>query len=123
GDEWLRMGSIKFFADGSLGGRTAALSEPYADGAPGERGMLRYPPGELARRVREAHEAGFQVAIHAIGDRAVDEALAAIAQVQEAAGSDGGPPPGPRRRRHRLIHAQVLRPEHPRRMAELGVVA
>ena len=36
GDEWLRVGSIKFFADGSLGGRTAALSEPYADGAPGE---------------------------------------------------------------------------------------
>ncbi|HEY8393232.1 MAG TPA: amidohydrolase [Thermaerobacter sp.] len=123
GDDWLRMGSIKFFADGSLGGRTAALSEPYADGAPGERGMLRYPPGELARRVREAHEAGFQVAIHAIGDRAVDEALAAIAQVRGAAGSDGGPPPGPRRRRHRLVHAQVLRPEHPRRMAELGVVA
>lgn len=120
GDEWLRMGSIKFFADGSLGGRTAALSEPYADGGPDERGMLRYPPGELARRVREAQASGFQVAIHAIGDRAVDEALAALAAARAAAGAGEGPPV---RLRHRVIHAQVLRPEHPRRMAELGVVA
>ncbi|PZN11632.1 MAG: amidohydrolase [Bacillota bacterium] len=119
GDEWLRIGSIKFFADGSLGGRTAALSEPYADGGPDERGMLHYPPGELARRVREAQAAGFQVAIHAIGDRAVDEALAALAAAR-AAGAGQGPPV---RLRHRVLHAQVLRPEHPRRMAELGVVA
>ena len=112
GDDWLRMGSIKFFADGSLGGRTAALREPYSDGEGDERGVLRYPPGELARRVGEARQAGYQVAIHAIGDRAVDEALAAL-----AGPGRGGPG------RDRIIHAQVLAPEHPARMAAAGVVA
>ena len=113
GDEWLRMGSIKFFADGSLGGRTAALREPYHDGDGVERGLLRHPPEELAARVAEAAAAGYQVAIHCIGDRAIDVALEAVA----AARGRGGPG------RHRLIHVQVMAPEHPRRLAAAGVVA
>lgn len=113
GDPWVRMGSIKFFADGSLGGRTAALREPYADGDGQERGMLRHPPEELAAHVAAAAAAGYQVAIHCIGDRAVDVALQAVA----AARGRGGPG------RHRLIHVQVMAPEHPGRLAAAGVVA
>lgn len=113
GDQWVRMGSIKFFADGSLGGRTAALREPYADGDGRERGLLRHPPEELASLVAEAAGAGYQVAIHCIGDRAIDVALAAV----EAARDRGGPG------RHRLIHLQVMAPEHLRRLAAAGVVA
>ena len=113
GDPWLRMGSIKFFADGSLGGRTAALREPYADGDGRERGLLRHEPEELAALVAEAAAGGYQVAVHCIGDRAVDVALAAV----EAARGRGGPG------RHRLIHVQVMAPEHPARLAAAGVVA
>ncbi|QIA26861.1 amidohydrolase [Thermaerobacter sp. PB12/4term] len=113
GDAWLRMGSIKFFADGSLGGRTAALRDPYADGDGRERGLLRHSPEELASLVAEAAAAGYQVAIHCIGDRAVDAALAAVEAARRRAG------PG----RHRLIHVQVMAPEHPAQLAAAGVVA
>src|ERR1051325_6586870 len=77
GDDWFRTGSLKLFADGTLGSRTAALLEPYEDG--GGRGMALLSPRELADAVGEAAAAGFSVAIHAIGDAAVRHALDAIA--------------------------------------------
>lgn len=114
GDDFVRIGPVKLFADGSLGARTAALSEPYADD-PGNRGMLVHEPAELAALARRATEGGCQVAIHAIGDRAADAALDAF---EQAAG--GGSAAA---RRFRLIHCQVMRPEQWERMRRLGVIA
>ena len=74
GDDMLRVGSVKMFADGSMGARTAALTEDFADD-PGNRGMLLHSDEELAEMVRNIHRAGWQAAIHAIGDRAVKQAV------------------------------------------------
>ena len=111
GDEWLRLGAVKVFGDGSLGARTAALFEPYTDD-PAEGGMLIHPPRELRDLLAGIHGAGFQAAVHAIGDRAIQLVLETIEAV--------APEPGPR---HRIEHAELLHPEHVERMARLGVVA
>src|SRR5258708_16568059 len=71
GDDWLRLGPMKVFTDGSLVGRTAAMSAPY-DGDPGNSGYLQADAGHLARTIIAAHQAGWRVAAHAIGDRAID---------------------------------------------------
>ncbi len=113
GDSMLRIGGIKIFTDGSLGGRTAALEEPYSD-MPNERGILIYSPDELKEIVLEIHRSGFQAVIHAIGDRAIRTALDAIEYALEME---------PRAHRHRIEHASVLNPSLLRRMRELGVVA
>jgi predicted amidohydrolase YtcJ len=114
GDEFVRLGPAKLFADGSLGGGTAALGEPYAD-APETRGVLMYPQDELNELVRAAHAAGNQVAVHTIGDRATDCVLEAFAAAQrDRARADA---------RFRAIHLQVLREGQVRRLKELGVIA
>jgi len=87
-----RVAGIKLFADGAIGSATAAVYEPYETGGTGH---LIYAPDELARRVRVAHEAGYAVATHAIGDRATDVVLAAY----EATGEPS---------RHRIEHAMIL---------------
>jgi predicted amidohydrolase YtcJ len=74
----LRVVGVKLFADGSLGARTAYLSEPYED-EPGTRGVRLLDRGVVARYVRVAEELGYQVAVHAIGDAALDEVLAGLA--------------------------------------------
>ncbi len=111
GDERLRLGAIKAFADGSLGARTAALNEPYSD-APGESGMLVHPPEELRQLVARIHAAGFPAAVHAIGDRAIGLVLEAA----EAAAPRKGA-------RHRIEHVELPHPENVRLMARLGVAA
>ncbi len=80
GGDRLRLGAVKIFVDGSLIGRTAALREPYAD-PPGATGMLVKDPQTLSELVRRAHAGGWQVAMHAIGDRAVEASLDAVEQV------------------------------------------
>jgi hypothetical protein len=113
GDDMLRLGPMKIFLDGSLVGRTAAVGEPYCDHGHGH-GYLQSDGAELAQRVLDAHAAGWQVAAHAIGDRAVDLALDAIACAQRQ---------HPRTDvRHRIEHAAVVRPDQLARMAELAVV-
>jgi predicted amidohydrolase YtcJ len=109
GTGMVRVGAIKAFVDGSIGARTARLSTPYAD-APGERGEWATPPAELAELVDRAGAAGFQVAVHAIGDEAVDAAVAAF---------DGADPD----RRHRLEHCELAGDEAIARMADRGLVA
>jgi predicted amidohydrolase YtcJ len=98
GDRWLRAGHAKLFADGSLGARTAALREPYADD-PATSGVLVHDLGELTELVARAHRRGFQVGIHAIGDAAAHLALAAVARAQRTAPRADARP--------RLIHCQV----------------
>jgi len=108
----LGVKTIKIMADGSLGARTAALSEPYADDA-NNKGLYYYTQENFDDLVRTAHQAGFQVAIHAIGDYTADQAITAIERAQ---GSD-------LTRRHRLIHCQILRRDLVERMAQANIVA
>ena len=70
GDEWLRIGGLKGFVDGSLGSHTAAMLEPFTD-APNDRGLFVNTPEDLYRWTSGADQAGLHVMIHAIGDRAI----------------------------------------------------
>lgn len=110
-DPWLRLQGVKAFADGSLGARTAALVEPYAD-APDERGSLLSDADELEAVLREARNRGLQTAVHAIGDRAV----AAVLDGLEAA--EVPPDAAPR-----VEHAELLPGDGPERFRDRGVVA
>lgn len=111
---WNRWGPLKIFADGSLGGRTAALQAPYADD-PTTAGIYIQERAELFALVAEAHRLGYQLGIHAIGDGALHRVLDAIAAAQVAAPRAGA--------RHRLIHCQITDPASWQRLAALGVVA
>ncbi|MCW3992198.1 MAG: amidohydrolase [Candidatus Bathyarchaeota archaeon] len=114
GNEMLRLGSAKLLIDGSLGARTAALFEAYADD-PETKGLLMMPPEELTERVKAAHIHGLQAAVHAIGDRGIEHALNAVEEALREA---------PRRdHRHRVEHCEVLTANQIERLRELGVVA
>jgi predicted amidohydrolase YtcJ len=114
GDDWLRIGAMKIFTDGSLVGRTAAMHDDYA-GPPGNRGYLQADAAELTGTIIAAHRSGWQVAAHAIGDRAIDLALDAYAEAQRRY---------PRAdTRHRIEHFALSRPDQVQRTAELGVIA
>ncbi len=113
GTPLLSVGAIKSFVDGSLGARSAALTEPYCDG-PGS-GILVRERAEFMETIRRAHSAGMQVAIHAIGDLGVDWALDAIEGAQEYR-------PG-LALRHRVVHAQITRPDQLPRFVRLGAMA
>lgn len=115
----LRIGGAKLFSDGSLGGRTAALRAPYSD-APGTSGLLVLPPDELARRAKAAAAAGFQLVIHAIGDRGAEVTLDAMAAAQPALPS--GPAVSPAARRPRLVHGQILGADLVDRCRQLGAI-
>ena len=116
GDDWLRLGAVKIFADGSLVGRTAALIDPYAgDGDGGGRGYLQADAADLQATIIAAHRSGWQVATHAIGDLAIDVVLDAYERALEAY---------PRRDpRHRIEHFAVVQPRQVARAAGLGVIA
>lgn len=113
GDLWLRLGPMKLFSDGSLIGRSAAMNDGFADD-PCNHGILAMAPGELEAKILAAHRGGWQVATHAIGDRAVDEVVEAY-----AAALEDTPRPG---HRHRIEHAGVASDRAVARMAELGLI-
>ncbi len=102
GDPWLKTGTLKALLDGSLGARTAAMLAPYSDD-PSTSGILRIDPRQLEQMAIERDNAGFQIAFHAIGDRANKIALDTFAAVLESN--------GPRDRRDRIEHAQVVAPD------------
>jgi len=108
----LSVVGVKLFADGALGSRGAALLAPYSD-RPDTSGLLIYEPEQLTTRARQIHDAGFQLAIHAIGDRGNRVTIDAIAAAQ---GDE-------RDRGHRIEHAQIVDPDDIPRLAELGIVA
>lgn len=114
GDDWVRIGGLKGFVDGSLGSGTALFEEPYSD-EPDNSGLLVTPLDELRRQIEQAEEAGLQVAVHAIGDRAIRSLLDIYESVGEARGE--------RDRRYRIEHAQHLAPADVERFGRLGVVA
>jgi predicted amidohydrolase YtcJ len=114
GDDWVRLTALKILSDGSLGAGTAAFFDPFDDD-PSTRGLLLHPVEDLERIVREADGAGFQLAVHAIGDRANHIVLEAMEKAARAN--------GPRDRRFRIEHAQHVRARDIPRFRALGVIA
>jgi hypothetical protein len=114
GDDMLWLGPMKFYMDGSLIGGTATFEEPY--GEHGEfDGLLYREPEEMRAAIGEAHRRGWQVGVHAQGDRAIEAVLDAVEAAMEA-----HPRPDPR---HRIEHCGYPRPDQIERMARLGVIA
>jgi len=113
GDDWLRYGATKIFADGSLMGCTAAMFEDF-DGQPGNNGYFQMPEARLHELILAAHRSGWQVATHAIGDRAVASVLDAYESVLQQ-----HPRPD---HRHRIEHAGMTRAVDVARIARLGVI-
>jgi predicted amidohydrolase YtcJ len=113
GDSRLSVGALKIYTDGGMMARTAALTEPYLPGS--NCGMLQRDAAELIAAMVDGHAAGWQLAVHAIGDRALDVALDGIEQAQRTR-----PRPSAR---HRIEHAGLVRPDQLLRMKELRVMA
>ena len=114
GDGWLQIGGLKAYVDGSLGSRTAAMLQPYAD-APDETGVIVTRPDSLYSWTKAADAAGLHVIVHAIGDRANRIQLDIFERVARENGQ--------RDRRFRIEHAQHLDDVDIPRFARLGVIA
>lgn len=113
GDERLRVGAIKMALDGSMSGRTAAVSRPFKDDSE-NMGILYYSQDELEEKVFRAHKAGFQVGIHAIGDRAISAVLDAYeAAIRKLPMKD---------HRHRIEHCGICSSTIVSRLKKLGVI-
>ncbi|MDG6988461.1 MAG: amidohydrolase [Nitrososphaerota archaeon] len=108
----VRLNGVKIYTDGSLGARTAALRAPYAD-APETSGLLRYSDEELGALVERADSLGYQAIVHAIGDRAVEQAAEALGAVAGASNP----------RRHRIEHAALLPSDLRSKMAKHSIRA
>ncbi len=137
-DPLLHIGMLKGFMDGSLGSRTAAMAEPYADD-PGNSGIPRYDQDKLNQMAAERAAAGFQLGFHAIGDEANHMALNAFSAAEQVAvpaytaslprnpgaavATSSAAPATPASFRFRIEHAQVLLPADFDRFASLGVIA
>jgi predicted amidohydrolase YtcJ len=113
GDEWLRIGGLKGFVDGSLGSHTAAMLEPFTD-APNDRGFFVNTEKDLHDWTDGADKAGLQVVVHAIGDRAIRTQLNIFEHVAQKHGA--------RDRRFRIEHAQHIAPADIARFGKLGVI-
>ncbi|EXJ81170.1 hypothetical protein A1O3_07460 [Capronia epimyces CBS 606.96] len=103
---------IKLIADGVVDGCTAALSQPY--GAKPDPVEPIWPAATLAKVVAQADAAGLQCAVHAIGDKAISQAIDAFARLEQ---------PQPLRRRHRIEHLELCSAEDSQRLGELGIIA
>ena len=113
GDPFLEVVGVKLYADGWVGPRTCAMCEPFTD-EPDNDGVLFMTADRLASRADPFAEAGWQIATHAIGDRAIETCLDAYEKVFGRDCAAAAP---------RIEHAQVLNPDLVRRMADMGVVA
>jgi predicted amidohydrolase YtcJ len=114
GSEWLKVGCLKLFSDGSLGSQTAYMLEPF-EGRPGYTGVPTQAPEGLRALIGKAVANDIAVAVHAIGDAANRMVLDAFAEVADVSRQKG--------LRHRIEHAQLLTDEDVPRFAELGIIA
>jgi predicted amidohydrolase YtcJ len=122
GDEWLRVGPLKFFADGGILGGSSFMREPYGPSAaalyrisdPQYRGKLNLTPTQITNIIRTGHRHGWQLAAHVTGDAGVDAVLDAVEAVDREQSM--------RARRFTLIHAYFPNPDTAQRAARLGVV-
>jgi predicted amidohydrolase YtcJ len=110
GSEWVKIGAIKIFLDGGMSSRTAAVSEPYVVGD-GGTGILFYDQEGIDREIRKFDGAGYQISVHAQGDRALEMLLKAF----EGAMEKGNP------LRHHMVHAGNLTPAQIDRVEALGL--
>ncbi|MDZ7772116.1 MAG: amidohydrolase [Balneolaceae bacterium] len=113
-DDMLALRSVKLSIDGALGSRGAALLEPYSDD-PGNRGLLFHSQEEVNGMVMKVASAGWQMNVHAIGDRANRVILNAFEAARDSLGEQG--------LRHRVEHAQIVHPDDIPRFEELNIVA
>jgi predicted amidohydrolase YtcJ len=116
GDERLKIGPAKIIGDGSLQGYTGWLTRPYHTPFKGDKSYRGYPvtaPDQLNPLVSELHQAGYQIAIHANGDAAIDAAIGAYRQAQKSCPRENT--------RHRIEHCQTVREDQLEAMAELGI--
>jgi len=113
GNDMLRIGSIKSFVDGAIAGRTAWMYEPYI-GRPDDYGIRTKTSEEIGEIVFNAHTAGFQIAVHANGDRAIDMVLDSYEKVLSECPREN--------HRHRIAHCTVVNPRILERIQRLGVV-
>lgn len=120
GDDYLRIGHVKYFADGGMGARTAWMLEPYLDA---DCGMSLTPMDALARSLQRADEAGLAVAIHSIGDRANRELMTVFEGLTDKCKAEGAATPSGPTGSHRIEHVQMIRPEDLARLAGLNIVA
>jgi predicted amidohydrolase YtcJ len=118
GDDWLRIGGVKIFADGALGPRTATMIAPYED-APDNYGIVVTDKEEMMEKASAASTHGLSVTVHAIGDRANHDVL----DVYEAVRQEEQGRASSRRLRHRIEHVQLLHPDDLDRLAKLNVIA
>jgi predicted amidohydrolase YtcJ len=117
GDNWLRIGGVKIFADGALGPRTAAMLAHY-EGEPENRGIVVTDKEEMMEHASRASAAGLSVTVHAIGDRANHDVLdvyEALRAEEETRGESS--------LRHRIEHFQIAHDSDFERLARLDVVA
>ncbi len=114
GDHMVKIGFLKAFIDGTIGVRSALMFEPFAE-EPGNTGLAQYEEEEFYALVEKAHANGYQVGVHAIGDKGVHWVLNAIEQAQQRHGKKG--------LRHRVEHNTVTTFEDTKRYGRLGVVA
>jgi len=116
GNDTLRIGNIKLFADGALGPQTAAMLQPYENS--NDSGIAFLDSEEVFEIGQKAAQGGFALAIHAIGDRANHEVLNGYAQLRQYETNCTLP-----HLRHRIEHVQVLHPDDLPRLAQLGIIA
>ncbi|EOD00437.1 amidohydrolase [Caldisalinibacter kiritimatiensis] len=114
GDKWVRFGPLKLLADGSLGSRTAALEEPYSDDNT-TNGVLIYSDEELKEIIEIAYTNGLQIAVHAIGDRCMNQVLTIYESIYKKY-----PKKDPR---FRIIHSQICSEKILKKMRKLNVIA
>jgi len=112
GDEMLMIGGVKLFLDGSAGGRTAWMTEPYL-GEDKTTGVWMWEDAELERMVLDAHKKGYQLVCHAIGDAAIEQLITAYEKALAAY-----PDPD---RRHRIEHCGFSTPDQHERMVKAGI--
>lgn len=113
GNDWLRIGPAKLFLDGSIGGRTARMSQPY-ESEDDNLGLWMQDPNVMKEKIKAAHRAGFQCCAHAIGDAAIELLIMAFEEAQaEAPRPDARP---------RIEHSSILRPDLIDRVKKLGAI-
>jgi len=118
GDLYLRIGHVKFFADGGMGARTAWVIDPYLDA---DVGMPLFPMQDLEHDIQQAEKAGLAVMVHSIGDRANRELVTVFERIHENRKSSRQTEISATTIPHRIEHAQMIRPEDLQRLSRLPV--
>jgi predicted amidohydrolase YtcJ len=119
---FLRVDSVKFFADGGLSGATAAISQPFKNVDPPSLGVLRFDTEELFELALEAHRAGFRIGTHAIGDRALDQILEVYERLSHVPPAVGATSRSPLPLPHRIEHFGLANSSHRAKARDLGVI-